>query len=103
MSLYLRQLVLFTAVLVGMAPVVRAGAAENWPQFRGPLAQGVADDVSLPDVWSATENIAWRTPIPGRGWSSPIAWGDRIFLTCVSSADDQVERKRGLYFGGDQK
>ena len=58
---------------------------------------GISANPDLPDAWSATENIAWKTAIPGRGWSSPIAWGDKIFLTSVTSADDQVERS-GLVF-----
>jgi len=70
----LQSLVLWTAI----TPL---GAAENWPQFRGPGARGVADDADLPDRWSATDNVAWKTAIPGRGWSSPIVWGNRVFLT----------------------
>ncbi|MES1213587.1 MAG: PQQ-binding-like beta-propeller repeat protein [Singulisphaera sp.] len=96
--------VLAAIVLAGMSG--RSGvmfAAENWPQFRGPLSNSVADDTDLPERWSGTENVAWKTKIPGRGWSAPIVWGKRIFLTSVTSADDQAERKRGIYFGGDQK
>lgn len=55
--------------------------AENWPRFRGPSGQGVSTETGLPLKWSETENVAWKTPIPGLGWSSPIVWGDRIFLT----------------------
>ncbi len=94
------------AVLVavaGAAPCAPAVAEDNWPQFRGPQAHGIADHPHLPDSWSPTENLAWTTAIAGRGWSSPVVWGDRIFLTSVTSADDQAERKRGLYFGGDRK
>ncbi len=61
-------------------------AAENWPRFRGPTGQGETSSTDLPTKWSATENIAWKTPIPGDGWSSPIVYGDRIFLT--STTDD---------------
>ncbi|HVU89313.1 MAG TPA: PQQ-binding-like beta-propeller repeat protein [Pirellulales bacterium] len=86
-----------------VAPGAFAIADDNWPQFRGPGARGVADHPDLPDTWSATENVAWKTAIAGRGWSSPIVWGKRVFLTSVTSAEDQAERKRGLYFGGDQK
>jgi len=80
----------------------RAGDGD-WPQFRGPQAQGVVERADLPDTWSATENIAWKVPVAGRGWSSPIVWGDRVFLTTVTSADDREERKRGIYFGGDPR
>ena len=57
------------------------GAAQQWPQFRGPGASGVAvDDPRLPDTWSATNNVAWSVVIPGRGWSSPVVWGDHVFV-----------------------
>jgi outer membrane protein assembly factor BamB len=63
---------------------VLAGRAENWPQFRGPTSQGLSNESGLPLQWSASENIAWKTPIPGESWSSPIVWGDRIFLTTAT-------------------
>ena len=56
-------------------------ASPHWPQFRGPAGQGVSAEKGLPDEWSATRNVVWKTPIPGRGHSSPVVWGDRIFLT----------------------
>ena len=52
-----------------------------WPRWRGPSGQGVVEDGGYPDTWSATENIVWRVSVSGRGHSSPIVWGDRIFLT----------------------
>ena len=55
--------------------------AEDWPQFRGPNAQGRSAESNLPVQWSATDNIAWKTPIPGESWSSPIVWGNHVFLT----------------------
>ncbi len=75
---------------------------ENWPQFRGPHSQGVAENAPLPERWSATENIAWKADIPGSGWSSPVVWGDRIFVTSVVSADETEKPKKGLYFGGER-
>ncbi|RLS47758.1 MAG: hypothetical protein DWH84_00090 [Planctomycetota bacterium] len=74
----------------------------NWPQFRGADSRGVASGRNLPDRWSATENVAWKTDIPGRGWSSPIVWGDRVFLTTVINTNKSEEPKKGLYFGGDR-
>ena len=62
----------------------RGTAIENWPQFRGPNAQGISQATDLPIHWSETENIAWRTPIPGESWSSPIVWGNHIFLTTAT-------------------
>lgn len=84
--------------------VVISGAAadDRWPQFRGPGSLGVAEDPSLPDKWSTTENVAWKTDIPGMGWSSPIVWGDNIFLTSVISSVDGEKPKKGLYFGGER-
>lgn len=59
-----------------------AGATKaSWPQWRGPSGQGTSDEKNLPTEWSATKNIKWKTPIAGRGHSSPIVWGNRIFLT----------------------
>lgn len=54
---------------------------DNWAQWRGPDGLGVSAAASYPDEWSTEKNIAWKTPVPGRGHSSPIVWGDRIFLT----------------------
>lgn len=76
---------------------------KQWPQFRGPGSTGVADDPALPDKWSSTENVAWKTAIPGVGWSSPIIWGDRIFVTSVISSAEVEKPKKGLYFGGERK
>jgi len=59
--------------------------AENWPQFRGPNAQGTSSAVNLPTEWSKDNNIAWKTAIPGDGWSSPIVWGERVFLTAATN------------------
>jgi outer membrane protein assembly factor BamB len=56
-------------------------AAKYWPRWRGPSGQGLVPDGPYPDRWSARENVAWRTPVAGRGNSSPIVWGDRIYLT----------------------
>jgi len=58
-----------------------AGEASNWPQWRGPNGLGISTEKNLPTEWSETQNIQWKTPIPGRGHSSPIIWGQKIFLT----------------------
>ena len=75
---------------------------EHWPQFRGPDARGIAGEANLPDRWSTSENIAWKTDVPGRAWSSPIVWGDRIFLTTAISSEELESAKKGLYFGGNR-
>jgi hypothetical protein len=56
----------------------------DWTRFRGPDASGISADKGLPVQWSATENIAWKTQLPGPGASSPITLGDKIFITCYS-------------------
>jgi hypothetical protein len=78
-------------------------AVDQWPQFRGPQSTGVADDPALPETWSATRNVVWKTEIPGSGWSSPVVWGDRIFLTSVISTVAPEAPKKGLYFGGNRE
>ena len=76
----------------------------NWPQFRGQSSHGVAENQDLPESWSATENVLWKQSIAGRGWSSPVVWGSRVFVTSVTSDEDSraSELKRGIYFGGDR-
>ena len=54
--------------------------AENWPEFRGPTGQGIAQG-RFPTEWSDSKNVAWKQPIPGLGWSSPVIWEGRIYLT----------------------
>jgi outer membrane protein assembly factor BamB len=72
---------------------------ENWPSFRGANALAtVADDPRLPTTWSTTENVSWKTPVEGLGWSSPVIWGDQIFLTTVVSEGEDEEPRMGLYF-----
>jgi len=77
-------------------------AADAWPQFRGPAA-GIADDKELPETWSATENVAWKTDIPGRGWSSPVVAADRIYLSSVIATAPEEAPKKGLYYGGNRE
>jgi len=73
------------AVLCAGAVLCASGrAAEDWPGWRGPTYQGISSEKDLPIRWSATENVAWKTPIAGQGWSSPIVFGDRVFLTATS-------------------
>lgn len=79
-----------------------AEAKSNWPQFRGPNASGVSLDPRVPVRWSATENVEWKTEIAGRSWSSPVIWGNKVFLTSVINQGDSEPPKKGLYFGGDR-
>ena len=95
------RIVAFTLFLVAVSSH-HSRAQENWPQFRGADSLGVATNSNLPDHWSATENVAWKTDLPGRGWSSPIVWGDKILLTTCVNLGEGEEPKKGLYFGGDR-
>ncbi len=92
-----------TILALGFVTAMSANADPNWPQFRGPEARGVADGKNLPDTWSTTQNIAWKWDVPGRGWSSPVVWGKRVFLTTVVSQGEIEAAKKGLYFGGERK
>jgi outer membrane protein assembly factor BamB len=78
-------------------------AKESWPSFRGPQASGVADGQNLPDKWNVKtgENILWRTPIPGLAHSSPVVWGNWIFVTSAVSSDPKATFRPGLYGDGD--
>ncbi len=78
-------------------------AAETWPQFRGSRAGVVADDPLLPDTWSETENVAWKTAIPGLAWSSPVVWGDHVFVTSAIGTGDEAKPIKGLYDPGDDQ
>ena len=77
-------------------------APQDWTQFRGPDSMGVAEDPRLPERWSSTENVAWVTEIPGRGWSSPIVVGDIVVVTSVISSVEEESARGGLYFGGER-
>lgn len=87
--------------LIGLVPLSsEVLAQENWPRFRGENGTGVVpDDPRLPDTWSSVENVKWKTEIPGRGWGSPIVWGDRVFVTSVTSDESYESPKAGLYLG----
>jgi outer membrane protein assembly factor BamB len=78
-------------------------ATGSWPSFRGAQAAGVAEGQNLPDTWNAKtgENILWRTPLPGLAHSSPVVWGNRIFVTSAVSSDPKATFRPGLYGDGD--
>ena len=80
-----------------------APATGSWPSFRGPNAAGVAEGQNLPDTWNGKtgENILWRTPIAGLAHSSPIVWGNTVFVTTAVSTQPNATFKPGLYGDGD--
>lgn len=77
----MRQSILLVMVLVGGLQ-----AGENWPAYRGPQGDGLANAKNLPEKWSETENVLWKTEIPHKGWSSPVRWNDQIW--CTGATDD---------------
>jgi len=89
------------ALFLSLPPSAHLRAEDNWPQFRGNQA-GVAEGNGCPQSWSATTNVVWKTEIPGSGWSSPIVWGEKIFLTSVIREGQPEKPIKGLYFGGDR-
>jgi outer membrane protein assembly factor BamB len=83
---------LFTAVWILCSGAIHAA---DWPQFRGPDGQGHSGSVGVPLRWSESENIRWKVPVPGRGWSSPAILGDQIWLT---TAVDEGHSLRAMSF-----
>ena len=97
-----RQIVRTTAPAPVAIPAASSGAG-SWPSFRGTRASGVADGQNLPDRWDGAkgENILWRTAIPGLAHSSPVVWGNRIFVTSAVSSNPAATFRPGLYGDGD--
>ena len=79
----------FAAALLLLAPL--STPAANWPQWRGPNGDGISPETDVPVKWRATENVVWRTPVPGEGHSSPVVWQDSVFLTtALSNSQDRL-------------
>ena len=86
--------------LLQMLILPSSAVGQHWPQFRGPDASGVvADNQELPESWSRSNNVAWRTEIPGLGWSSPVITNGLVVFTTVVS-DGDVEFPEGGWYGG---
>ncbi len=92
----------FVGVLLALLAITLTSAAApaEWPQFRGPHASGIADESTLPEKWSTKENVAWTIEVPGRGWSSPIVWRGRVFVTSAISPGAFKAPSTGI-FGND--
>jgi len=74
------------SLLLAGCAAVQAG---DWPHFRGPFCNGISDEAGLPSVLDANKELAWKSELPGRGLSSPIVVGDRVFVTCSSGLKQQ--------------
>ncbi|MCI0487932.1 MAG: PQQ-binding-like beta-propeller repeat protein [Blastocatellia bacterium] len=86
------------------SPATQAsGPGANWPQWRGPDGQGISLEKNLPAEWSDTKNVRWKTPIPGRGHSSPIVWDDRIFMTTSIEGETMTREKPIVHMLGDKE
>ena len=84
-------------VVVALA-VASLSANDNWPQFRGAQGGVAADDPSLPDTWGLSQNVVWKIDVPGRSWSSPIVWGDHVFVTtAIDSVDEDPLKAPSTY------
>ena len=93
------------AAVLAFAGSVRS---DNWPAFRGAAGDGVSAETKLPTEWSKSKNIVWKTPLPEKGNSSPIVWGDRVFVTqaiekenkrlllCIDRADGKILWQKGV-------
>jgi outer membrane protein assembly factor BamB len=87
-------------MIVTVAVSTYAVEPTDWPQFRGPGGAGVADGATLPQTWSTKDNVAWVVDVPGRGWSSPIVWRDRVFVTSAVNDGAFKQPSTGI-FGND--
>lgn len=74
-----------------------AFADDHWPSFRGADRAGVSSHARLPLTWDAKNNLAWKVDLPGSGWSSPIVWGRRVFVTAAVSDAKPFDARKGLY------
>lgn len=83
-----RLLVAFAGSIALFAASAHAGG--EWPQFRGPTGQGISAATAVPVEWSATKNIAWKTEIPGSGWSSPVLSDGKLYLTTAAGANGNI-------------
>ncbi|HKV36339.1 MAG TPA: PQQ-binding-like beta-propeller repeat protein [Pyrinomonadaceae bacterium] len=89
--------------LLFISSLTTAGSAANWPQWRGPDGSGISTEKNLPATWTPTTNIKWKAAIPGRGHSSPIVWGNRIFVTTAVEGDVVPGAKAVKHMAGDKE
>lgn len=80
--------------------VTCCGRGENWPAWRGPRGDGTSLEKNIPTSWNSTNHVAWKTAVPGEGHSSPIVWGDRVFLTTALKESEErvvlcIDRREG--------
>jgi len=79
----------------------RPKSSNQWPRFRGPTSNPVAENPKLPVSWSKTENVEWAAEVPGVGWSSPVVWGNRVFITAATSDKPMKQPRPGVDFSNE--
>ena len=92
----MRFTVLSVSWLFAVAPSVLLEGAGFWPEFRGPLANGIVSEGRAPTKWSETENVAWKTALPGKGWSSPVVADGQVWLTTAIEEEASAEEQQRL-------
>lgn len=80
----------FVCAIISLLMLTASAHAENWPQWRGPENNGISHETGIPAKWSATENIAWKLTLPGQSGSTPVVWGDKIFLSSVAEDNEKL-------------
>src|SRR4051794_12805934 len=103
------------AAVVLAAILARTASAGDWPAWRGPTGQGHCDETNLPLKWSATENVLWKVPLEHPGNSTPVIWGDDVFVTmanrggsirsllCLSTSDGSLRWRKDVAYAGNEK
>src|SRR5580704_16915544 len=86
------------SLALGLSVCAGSGRTADWPQFRGPESAGVANS-NFPTEWGPEKNVKWKVKIPGAAWSSPIVWGNRVFVT-TAVTENQTKPQAGGGFGG---
>lgn len=97
------RITLVIALISSLTLLSTTVGATNWPQWRGPGGMGISTEKNLPVEWSATKNIKWKTPIAGRAHSSPVVWGNRLFLTTAIEGPIVPGAKAVKHMDGDKE
>jgi outer membrane protein assembly factor BamB len=99
--LFITIAALGVATLIAPTLVQTVAQAAQWPRFRGPDSNPVSENPNLPVSWSKTENVEWVADVPGVGWSSPVVWGKRVFITSATSDKPMKQPSLGVDFSNE--
>ncbi len=89
----MQQLTIQAIIATLVVTIASAQETTNWPQWRGPNGTGVGPDADPPTTWAPSQNVRWKTALPGRGHSTPIVWGDRVFVTTAIPFGEKLPAK----------